>query len=105
MEADAFDVGVSHCLKALDPDGPVTDIRKFAQSFPEAEYVVGYGSRKLNDTEHDWNIVENEASAVMGTVRKHCHHLTGKQFLFNRVFTYLMSKCEPKSRKLLNWAL
>ena len=58
LETDASDVGVGHCLKVLDSDSPVTDIRTFAQSFPEAEHIVGYGCRKFNDTERGWNIVE-----------------------------------------------
>ena len=108
LETDASDVGVSHCPKALDPDGPVTDLRTFVQSFPDTEYIVGYGSRKFNDTERGWSIVEKEASAIMDVVRKHRHYLIGKKFLLrvdNRVLTYLMSKREPKSCKLLSWAL
>ena len=81
LETDASDVGVGHCLKALDPDGPVTDFQTFAQSFPDTEYIVGYGSRKFNDTERGWNIVEKEVSATMDAVRKHRHHLLGKKFL------------------------
>ena len=44
----------------------------------------------------------------MDAVRKHHHYLIGKKFLLrvdNCVLTYLMSKGEPKNRKLLDWAL
>ena len=44
----------------------------------------------------------------MDAVRKHRDYLIGRKFLLrtdNRILTYLMSKREPKSRKLFGWAL
>ena len=79
-----------------------------AHSNPDKEHIVAYGSRKFDDTKYCWNIVEKEAAAIIDAVRKHCHHLIGIEFLLhtdNRILTYLMSKCEPKSRELLGWAL
>ena len=107
LETDASDLGTGHCLKALEVTGSINDIKTFAHSNPDKEHIVADGSRKFDDTEY-WNIVEKEATAIMDAVRKYRHYLTGRKVLLrtdNCILTYLMSKREPKSRKLLGWAL
>ena len=52
--------------------------------------------------------MEKEAYTIIYAVEKHRHYLIGKKFLLrvdNRVVTCLNSKCIPKSRKPINWAL
>ena len=107
LETDASDLGTGHCLKALEVTGSINDIRTFARSNPDKEHIVAYGSMTFTDTEYCWNIVEKEAAAIMDAVCKHRHYLIGRKFLLltdNRILSFLMSKCEPKSRKLLGWA-
>ena len=76
-------------------------MKTFAHSNPDKEHVVAYGSRKFDDSEYCWNIVEKEAAAIIDAVRKHRHYLIDRKLLLrtdNRILTYLMSKREPKSR-------
>ena len=95
LEVDASDKGEGACLKACNSsDGQA--------------YIVAFASRKFNDTESKWNIVEKEAHAIVFATEKFCHYLLGKPFLLhtdNRVTSFLRCKRSPKSRKLLNWAL
>ena len=95
LEVDASDKGECACLKAC-------------RSHNSKIYVVAYASRKFNETESKWNIVDKEMYAIIFTVLKFRHYLLGKPFLLrtdNRVISFLQSKCNPKSRKLLNLAL
>ena len=95
LEVDASDKGEGACLKARS-------------SHDDKIYIVGYASRKFNETESKWNIVEKEAHAIVFATEKFRHYLLGKPFLLrtdNRVTSFLQSKRSPKSRKLLNWAL
>ena len=95
LETDACDKGEGVCLKVRTNNG-------------HAEHIVAYASRKFNSTEANWNIVEKEAHAITFGTKKFRHYLLGKQFLLrtdNRINTFIQSKREPKSRKLLNWAL
>ena len=95
LETDACDKGEGACLK----------VRSHTN---ETEHIVAYASRKFNDTEVRWNIVEKEAHALAFGTKKFRHYLLGKQFLLrtdNRINTFIQSKREPTSRRLLNWAL
>ena len=95
LEVDASDRGEGACLKAHNTSDGKT-------------YIVAYASRKFNETESRWNIVEKEAHAIIYATEKFRHYLLGKPFLLrtdNRVTSFLQSKRNPKSRKLLNWAL
>ena len=95
LEVDASDKGEGACLKARSSrDGKI--------------YIVAYTSRKFNEAESKWNIVEKEAHAIIFATEKFRHYLLGKPFLSrtdNRVTSFLQSKRSPESRKLLNWAL
>ncbi len=95
LETDACDKGEGVCLKVRASDDC-------------SEHIVAYASRKFNSTEVNWNIVEKEAHAIIFGTKKFRHYLIGKPFLLrtdNRNNTFIQSKREPKSRKLLNWAL
>ena len=95
LETDACDKGEGACLK----------VRSNTNG---AEHIVAYASQKFNDTEACWNIVEKEAHALRFVNKKFRHYLLGKQFLLhtdNQSNTFKQSKREPKSWKLLNWAL
>ena len=95
LEVDASDKGEGACLKACNSSDGHT-------------YIVAFASRKFNDTESKWNIVEKEAHAIVFATEKFRHYLLGKPFLLrtdNRVTSFLQCKRSPKSRKLLNWAL
>ena len=95
LEVDASDKGEGACLKAC-------------RSSDDKACIVAFASRKFNDTESKWNIVEKEAHAIIFATEKFRHYLLGKPFLLrtdNRVISFLQSKRSPKSRKLLNWAL
>ena len=69
------------------------------------EYLVGYQSEKLDDSEVRWHIVEKEAYAMLRSTEKFRHYLIGKKFVLktdNRVLSYMKTS---KSKKLSNWAL
>ena len=94
LETDTSDLGIGCCLKASPGNGE--------------EFIVGYNSAKLSDTEYRWNIVEKEAFSVIEATKKFRHYLIGKKFTLrtdSRILTYLQSKHTSKSRKRLNWAL
>ena len=94
LETDASDLGIGCCLKA--------------SSANREEFIVGYDSGKLPDTEYRWNIVEKEAFSTTEATKKFRHYLIRKKFTLradSRILTYLQSKHTSKSRKLLNWAL
>ena len=94
LETDASDLGIGCCLKASSGNGE--------------EFIVGYDSANLSDTEYQWNIFEKEAFSIIEATEKLRHYLIGKKFILrtdSRILTYLQSKHTSKSRKLLNWAL
>ena len=65
----------------------------------ETEHIVVYASRKLNDTEVLWHIIEKEAHALTFGTMKFRHYLLGKQFLLRtqtRSNTVIQSKPKPK---------
>ena len=89
LETDASDLGSGHCLNALEVSGFITDIQAFAHSNNDKEHIVAYGSKKFDDTEYCWNIVEKEATAIMDAVRKHRHYLIGRNSFFVPTIAYL----------------
>ena len=81
LETDASDLGIGCCLKASSGNGE--------------EFIVGYDSAKLSDTEYRWNIVEKEAFSIIEATKKFRHYLIGKKFTLHtdsRILTYLQSK-------------
>ena len=95
LQVDASDKGEGACLRACSSsDGKV--------------YIVAFASRKFNDTESKWYIVEKEAHAIVFATEKFRHYLLGKPFLLctdNSVTSFLQCKGSPKSHKLVKWAL
>ena len=78
LEVDASDKGEGACLKAC-------------RSSDDKAYIVAFASRKFNDTESKWNIVEKEAHAIIFATEKFRHYLLGKPFLLrtdNRVISF-----------------
>ena len=63
LETDASDVGVGGCLKAFD---------NYSNRFLG---VVGYCSKKFNETEKNWHTVVQEGFAVIFAVRHFRHYL------------------------------
>ena len=53
LETDASDIGIGHCLKISNKNSN--------------EFIVGYGSSKLSETEIRWNVVEKEAYPISST--------------------------------------
>eukprot|EP00795_Rhopilema_esculentum_P009397 gene9397-biopygen10865 len=64
LEVDASDRGEGACLKATNTSDGKT-------------YIVAYASRKFNETESRWNIVEKEAHAIIFATEKFRHYLLG----------------------------
>ena len=94
LETDTSTLGVGSCLKGIKDTGEI--------------YIIAYNSYKFSPVEQRWNIVEKEAFAVLHACRTHRHYLIGTSFQIkvdSQIITYLKSKRQPKSHKLLNWAL
>ena len=94
LETDASNIGAGSCLKGLPSDGK--------------PFIIAYNSYKFSSSEQNWNIVEKEAYAILHACRTYRHYLLGTKFLIkcdSQIVTYMQSKHQPKSRKMLNWAL
>ena len=90
LEVDASHKGEGACLETCG-------------SSDDKAYIVAFASRKFNDTESKWNIVEKEAHAIIFATEKFRHYLLGKPILLrtdNRVISFL-KKTQPKDSQVI----
>jgi hypothetical protein len=92
-DASLTGIGGYVCQRQPNTDGTVK------------EYPLGYISRALNATERRWNTTERECYAMIVTLRKQHHLLSGVEFTLYTDHDNLLYIKDPPSAKVLRWKL
>ena len=78
------------------------------QKHGDQKFPVVYVSRKLNEAEKNYAIVELECLAIVYTIKKCSHYLLGRQFILESdasALLYLNKAKHSANRRLTRWAL
>lgn len=92
MQTDASGVGIGAVLM---------------QQHGNRQYPVWYASRKLNQAEQRYSVIERELLAIVWGIQKFSLYLYGKRFTLDtdhEPLSYLTTS-QPKNHRLLRWAL
>jgi hypothetical protein len=79
--------------------------RSYTDETAFTEYPLAYISKALNATERRWNTTERECYAMIVTLRKHNHLLSGIGFTLFTDHDNLLYIKDPPSAKVLRWKL
>ena len=107
IQTDACGYGIGAVLSQMQSMPPNPGSTEEPNIGSEAEVVIAYTSKHLNDTQSKWSTTEKEAYAIVHAIKTFHHYISGTNFTIvtdHRPLEYIMSKKEPTGR-LARWAL